>query len=349
MCADEQIHSEEAKALRELAQKTNLGTDTIKEMEKILSQDENFVSVENVARKIQQSEQSEAMRQMIAIAYIDGYFSPLEREMVKHIAKIWNWSNSKIKTLLEETEKFNTVKFASHNKDKSEFSVGARLLKGIDSVLSRALVDLAKVAPENLGHKIDKLRKEILLAGSGYDEAIQRCTVIANEDYKYAENSLQSACSTLADFAKNLEIYTEQIQQKTSSKGQANTAKEVAKQLDSTRKYLTFEALEELDRVSESLRAKQRALKHFSIAFIGKTKAGKSTLHAIITGDGWDAIGVGKQRTTRFNRVYEWKNIRIIDTPGIGAPGGKSDEEIAESIIEESDVICYVVTITIDR
>ncbi|MEH2158509.1 GTPase domain-containing protein [Nostoc sp.] len=34
----------------------------------------------------------------------------------------------------------------------------------------------------------------------------------------------------------------------------------------------------------------------------------------------------------------------FIDTPGIGAPGGKSDEEIAESIIEESDVICYVVT-----
>lgn len=77
---------------------------------------------------------------------------------------------------------------------------------------------------------------------------------------------------------------------------------------------------------------------------MGKTKAGKSTLHAIITGDGWEAIGVGKQRTTRFNRVYEWKNIRIIDTPGIGAPGGKTDEEIAEDVIEESDVICYVVT-----
>jgi uncharacterized membrane-anchored protein YhcB (DUF1043 family) len=42
--------------------------------------------------------------------------------------------------------------------------------------------------------------------------------------------------------------------------------------------------------------------------------------------------------------VYEWKNIRIIDTPGIGAPGGKTDEEIAASVIEESDVICYVVT-----
>lgn len=36
--------------------------------------------------------------------------------------------------------------------------------------------------------------------------------------------------------------------------------------------------------------------------------------------------------------------IRIIDTPGIGAPDGKTDEEIAESVVPESDVICYVVT-----
>jgi len=49
------------------------------------------------------------------------------------------------------------------------------------------------------------------------------------------------------------------------------------------------------------------------------------------------------QRTTRFNRVYTWKRIRIIDTPGIGAPGGKTDEEIAESIVDESDVICFLV------
>lgn len=65
---------------------------------------------------------------------------------------------------------------------------------------------------------------------------------------------------------------------------------------------------------------------------IFETKAGKSTLHSILTEQGWDAIGVGKQRTTRSNRFYTWNNIRIIDTPGIGAPGGKSDEEIAESI-----------------
>jgi len=345
VCADEQIHSEEAKVLRELAQNTNVGIHTIEEMEKILSQDENFISVENVARQIQQGEQSEAMRQLIAMAYIDGYFSPLEREMVDHVAKIWNWSNSEVERLLEQTETFSRVKPATDNRDESKLSVGACLLKGVDSVLSRALVDnLAKVAPENLGRRIEQLRKEILLAGPEYDDAIKRCTVIANEDYKYAENSLKSAYSDLVSLAKNLKKYTEAIQQKTSSKGQANTVKEVAKQLESTRNALMVETLKELEGVRESLYAKQRALQHFSIAFIGKTKAGKSTLHAIITGDGWDAIGVGKQRTTRFNRVYEWKNIRIIDTPGIGAPGGKSDEQIAESIIEESDVICYVVT-----
>lgn len=345
VCADEQIHSEEVKALQELAQSMDVETQTIEEMKKILNQDENFVSVENAARQIEKGEQSEVMLQIIAIAYVDGYFSPLEREMIDHVAKIWNWSKSEIESFLEQTRELGRVKRPIDNRDELELSVGARVLKGVDSVLSRGLVNnVAKLAPENIGRKIEQLRKELLLAGPEYDDAIEKCTVVATEDYKYAEKSLKSAYFALESLAKNLDKYTKEIQQRTSNKGQANTAKEVAKQLESTRKALTAETLKALEGVGESLYAKQRALDHFSIAFIGKTKAGKSTLHAIITGDGWDAIGVGKQRTTRFNRVYEWKNIRIIDTPGIGAPGGKSDEEIAESIIEESDVICYVVT-----
>ena len=109
---------------------------------------------------------------------------------------------------------------------------------------------------------------------------------------------------------------------------------------------MTTEIINEVGKVTESLHAKQRALNHFSIAFMGRTKAGKSTLHAIITQDGWDSIGVGKQCTTRFNRVYEFENIQIIDTPGVGAAaeGGRDDEEVAKSIIDEADIICYVVT-----
>ena len=305
----------------------------------------NLISFEDVARKISPGEQTEAIRQILAIAYIDGYFSPSEREMLEGVAKIWNWSNTEIERFLEEAQNIHQFRDNKDSQNISELSFGARLLKGAESVLSRALVNnLAKVAPENIGRKIEQLQREILLAGPEYDEAIRQCNIVANEDYKYAENSLSSVYNALKDLAVNLKTATEVIQKKTSNKGEAKTAKEVAKHLESTRNSLTAETLKELEGVRKSLCAKQRALNHFSIAFIGKTKAGKSTLHAIITGGGWDAIGVGKQRTTRFNRIYEWKNIRIIDTPGIGAPGGKTDEEIAQSIIEESDVICYLLT-----
>lgn len=345
VCADRQIHSEESKALRELADRVRIGQGTLDEVEKILAQDEQHLSVEDVARKIPLGHQSEAMRQILALAYIDGFFSPLEREMIEQVARIWQWSAGEIQQLIQEAEGFTANRSVNNNNKQAELSVGARLLRGAESVLSRELVTkLAEIAPENVGRRIEQLQREILLAGPEYDDAIRRCAAIASEDYKFAEVALKGARSALSNLGRNIQLAIEALQFNTSGKGQATTAKEVAKQLQNTRKALTVEIIKELESVRESLNAKQRALNHFSIAFMGKTKAGKSTLHAIITGEGWDAIGVGKQRTTRFNRVYEWKNIRIIDTPGVGAPGGKTDEEIAQSIIEESDVICYVVT-----
>jgi len=345
VCADQQIHSEESKALRSLADQARIGQRSLDEMEKILAQDEHHLSVEDVVRRVSPGQQSEAMRQILALAYIDGFFSPLEREMVEQVSRIWQWSAGEIQRLIEEAEGFTANRSINNDNNQPELSVGARLLKGAESILSRSLVTkLAEIAPENVGRRIEQLQQEILLAGPEYDDAIRQCAAIASDDYKFAEVALKRARSALFYLGKNIQQAIEEIQHKTTSKGQATTAKEVAKQLENTRKALTAEIIKEIEGVRESLNAKQRALNHFSIAFMGKTKAGKSTLHAIITGGGWDAIGVGKQRTTRFNRVYEWKNIRIIDTPGIGAPGGKTDEEIAKSVIEESDVICYVVT-----
>ena len=167
---------------------------------------------------------------------------------------------------------------------------------------------------------------------------------IAQEDYTFTDLALQSTETTLNDLRKGIQDKLEAIWNKTSGNAKAETAKEVAKQLQFTKQSLEVEIVKKIESVRESLDSKQRALNHFSIAFMGKTKAGKSTLHAIMTGEGWDAIGVGKQRTTRLNRVYEKWQIRIIDTPGIGAPGGKTDEEIAQNVLNESDVICYVLT-----
>ena len=202
---------------------------------------------------------------------------------------------------------------------------------------------LGEIAPENVGQQIEQLRREILLAGPEYDDAINKCAAVAVEDYEFAVLALKKTGAALQDLGKGIQKQLEAVNTR-NTKGKGKTAGEVAKQLESTSKSLTVEIIKEIEGVRESLAAKQRALNHFSIAFMGKTKAGKSTLHAIITGGDWDAIGVGKQRTTRLNRIYEWKNIRIIDTPGIGAPGGKTDEENAQSIIEESDIICYLST-----
>ncbi|MEG5026184.1 50S ribosome-binding GTPase [Microcoleus sp. AT8-B1] len=343
VCADQQIHSEESKALRELAMQISASQRTLAEMEKILAQDENHLSVEDLARKVSPGEQIEAMSQMLAIAYVDGFCSALEREMAEQVARIWNWPPGEVQRQLAEVGAFSDTRFIGEHNQQQKPSIGARFLKGADSLLSRALVDnVAKLTGSE--QKVEQIRREILLTGPEYDEAIRQCAVIADEDYKFAELALESADKALSKLAKNIQVAIEDIKYKTGGKDQATTAKEVAKQLEDTKNSLTAEIIKEIESVRESLRAKERALNHFSIAFMGRTKAGKSTLHAIITDGGWDAIGVGKQRTTRLNQVCEWKNIRIIDTPGIGAPGGQSDEEIAKSIIDESDVICYVVT-----
>lgn len=344
ICADQQIHSRESQALRALADQVNINEATLQEMEKILGQDDSQISLEDAAQGVPVGQQSEILRQIMAIAYIDGYFSPLEREMVNHLAQSWGIYEHEISQMLEEAQSFGQWQTGTGKEDEA-LSVGARLLKGAESVLSRSLVKkLAELAPDDIGRRIERLQREILLSGPEYDAAIQQCAKIASEDFKYADQALRLTFVTLRDLGNGIQQVIHEIKQNTIGQGNYQTAKGVADQLEQTRQKLSVEILRDLEAVRGALRAKQRSLNHFSIAFMGRTKAGKSTLHAVITGEGWEAIGIGKQRTTRYNRVYEWKNIRIIDTPGIGAPRGKTDEEIARSVIEEADVICYVVT-----
>lgn len=341
VCADQQIHCEEFKALREFATQAQVGKNTLEAMEKILAQDDELLSVEEVARRIPTCQRQEALYQILAIAYVDGFCSLLERQFAERVAKIWNFSPRAVQRQIQIAGAFSDPGFTLKEAQK-KISVSARLLQKADFVLSKKLVNKwADLTGKQ--ETVEQLRREILLSGSEYDEAIGRCATIAKEDYKWAKFALNSTRKTLSNLGKDLQnsIRAVQFAQRDA---RAITAREVIEKLEKTRKSLRAEIIVKIENVRESLGAKERALNHFSIAFMGKTKAGKSTLHAIITDDGWEAIGVGKQRTTRYNRVYEWKNIRIIDTPGIGAPGGKSDEEIAESVIEESDVICYVVT-----
>jgi hypothetical protein len=80
------------------------------------------------------------MRQILALAYIDGFFAPLERDMVEQVAQIWNWSAGEIQRLIEEAEGFTANRSINNDNNQPELSVGARFLKGAESILSRALV-----------------------------------------------------------------------------------------------------------------------------------------------------------------------------------------------------------------
>lgn len=157
VCADQQIHSQELKFLRELVTKSSVGQSTMDEKEKILAQDESLLSLENIARQILPSQQSEVMGQLLALAYIDGFFSPLEREMVIQVAKIWNWSTGKIEGFLELSAVSNTFK---------------PIQNGTPS-------------------------RDSLWDDVNYKAAIERCKKIAQEDFKFTDSALQSTKTTL--------------------------------------------------------------------------------------------------------------------------------------------------------
>jgi len=88
---------------------------------------------------------------------------------------------------------------------------------------------------------------------------------------------------------------------------------------------------------------KVKRMDHFCICLFGRTKAGKSTtMEALTEGDG-KTIGVGRQNTTKDVKEYQWKELLIIDTPGIDAME-KFDklESMALSFADDSDLIVFL-------
>lgn len=172
-----------------------------------------------------------------------------------------------------------------------------------------------------------------------YKSMIERCAEVALEDFKvirpsysYVRQNDQSCIDQLNKYKRLLSLET-------------GLSAEAAYFVKLFIEALNEKVLKQRQLAEMSLAQKERTIPDFTISLIGRTKAGKSTLHAILTNQGYDKIGVGKQRTTKYNRVYQWNLLRLIDTPGIGSAeaAGRTDDEIAESVLGESDVICFVV------
>lgn len=183
-------------------------------------------------------------------------------------------------------------------------------------------------------------QSEAMMKNKAYTSAISYSKEIGSNDMKFAEPIIKEHIKELHKLQTNVNLLTSKL--KNVKNKELGTTKSLIEASENLQSQIYDVVKEREDNIDIFLKKIENSTDYFTISFLGKTKAGKSTLHAVLSGTGKEAIGVGRQRTTRNNRVYSWEGLRIIDTPGIGAPHGQSDEDIAKSILDESDLVCYV-------
>lgn len=252
-------------------------------------------------------------------AFADDYVSPAEKDLIDKVQSALNYSSKEYYDVAE-SESISRLQ-------KIQLNVLQKIVGNIENTLYDKFADK------------DKTKIADWLFGSlGYSATLEKITYTATNDLERIIKIVSSINSSLRSTQEKL-LSTVELK-----RGASKEVREVANIVESTAEDFNNIIKVSLADNNAVLEKKKRNIRYFSIAFMGRTKAGKSTLHKVITQQEHDDIGVGRLRTTRYNRSWYWDRLRIVDTPGIGAPGGETDTEIARSIIDEADIICYVVT-----
>jgi GTP-binding protein EngB required for normal cell division len=331
--ADGAIHTAEIDAMAGLLRDGVISAATQNELALIIADDDNKLPLETVLQRLAAADlatQEQSLVAALVITYSDGFLDLYEEQLIEAFLAKTGFSHDRYLALREQ---------AQHTTQPEPGRQAHSLVSLLSATLRPLVHRLAAVGPQASRERFERLGTRLLLAGPDYERAIERCAVVAREDFAVAAGYLMRGNEQIIQLSRDIAAMMQGIVQRPELQ-----EIDVRATLAELRGSINERLVTRVERQREALIKRQRAIDSYTIAFVGRTKAGKSTLHAVITGEGDEAIGVGLQRTTRYNRVYAWKRLRIIDTPGIGAPGGQSDEGIAESILDESDVICYVVT-----
>lgn len=290
----------------------------------IFSDDEERMKLKDILDKLVMANYSVAQKTeivtlLVRIAYGDDYMASSELELLIKVGKLLKLD---IGQIIEETQSESNKRIAS-----SQLSSLKRFVGKMENTIYQSFANSDK-----------KSVVDMMLGGLGYSASIAQITEDAEKDLARVTRIIDDLNSMLN------EEYNHLASIKSSSKKVSKEVLKIEEIVQVIRGNFNEIIDNSLTSNKEVLDKKRRNIRYFTIAFMGRTKAGKSTLHKVITQQENDDIGVGKLRTTRYNRSWYWNKLRIVDTPGIGAPGGEADTEIAKSIIDEADVVCYVVT-----
>ncbi len=267
---------------------------------------------------------------MYVISCVDNHFAESENQYIRDMLKYTDVSSEDLITIkgmaLEEAGNIraqNNTIFIRYPSE-SRKTIWARIIAWIKKIINKLLGRKEPTPEERIGE---------------YKEIIENCSEIANEDLGVVEPAYNKVINRCQDTIQAIEEYKRSLSLET------GLSASVAKTIECFVEMLNTEVVDQTKKELLALEQKKNTISDFTISLLGRTKAGKSTLHSILTQQGRDRIGVGKQRTTRYNWVYQWNLLRIIDTPGVGSAeaDGRKDEEIAESVLGESDIICFVV------
>ena len=290
----------------------------------IFSDDEERMKLKDILDKLVMAnysvdQKTEIVTLLARIAYGDDYMASSELELLIKVGKLLKLD---IGQIIEETQSESNKRI-----DSSQLSSLKRFVGKMENTIY-----------QNFANSDKKSVVDMMLGGLGYSASIAQITEDAEKDLARVTRIIDDLNSMLN------EEYNHLASVKPSSKKVSKEVLKIEQIIQGIRGSFNEIIDNSLTSNREVLDKKRRNIRYFTIAFMGRTKAGKSTLHKVITQQENDDIGVGKLRTTRYNRSWYWNKLRIVDTPGIGAPGGEADTEIAKSIIDEADVVCYVVT-----
>ena len=323
--ADGEINIKETDVLHHVFDNLDIANVIEEEQKKIFADDPEKIDIKVLEGHLGNTSQENLynlFKTLFSIAYADGYYDVAERNFIDSLATKLKLDRNKL-TLIE-----NEVANLHVFRPKKEH--WAETLKAAFERLIYELKD-----------DKDKEYEFELLSGANFSRKITAIAKSSEEDLKISDEQMRSLNNVLRRQVYSIEKIIDKIKEK---ERKDDSTKGVIEIVENLYTDINENILTSLQANLEILNKKKRTAHYFTIAFMGRTKAGKSTFHKVVTHEKNDDIGVGKLRTTRYNRCWYWENLRIIDTPGIGAPGGETDENIAQSIVDEADLICYLVT-----